>query len=333
MIQPPVFETTPTKTQAPASTPARSASLDSKQRTLFECRPFYQAPAVTPAPASRHVRSINTTHPHHNMGSRSPPFLKGLVRKIEKRELDTSENRSLPRRCLYIDDEAESCDEEEDKTEQLEEDGGFIVCDDEEEDSDEADATVELEDIGFIADEEDYDNSKNLGCLMGEASGYQDSEDVLGKLDKHRTELFSRRRASKEEKASLARWKLVRDKEKRNHIVSPMLPRDSNGRAFVKVNQRWQRLVKINSPEFRQLSPTNQHQVVTSTKTTWKQRKQEPTPNIPAAASAASVAPNGEGGGYDSDSSDESSEDDKPIGPFKPPEEERDDLVDTEDER
>ena len=29
MKKPPVFETTPTKTQAPASTPARSASLDS----------------------------------------------------------------------------------------------------------------------------------------------------------------------------------------------------------------------------------------------------------------------------------------------------------------
>ena len=61
------------------------------------------------------------------MDSGSPPSLEGLMRKTEIRELDTSEKRSLPRSCLFIDDEAESCDKEEDETEQLEEDGGSIV--------------------------------------------------------------------------------------------------------------------------------------------------------------------------------------------------------------
>ena len=93
---------------------------------------------------------------------------------------------------------------------------------------------------------------------MGEVSGHQDSEDVMGNLDKHRTGLFSKRYASKEGEASIARRKLIRDKEKRSHRVSPMLPRGSSGRVFVKVDQRWQRLERINLPEFRKLPPTKQ---------------------------------------------------------------------------
>ena len=85
-------------------------------------------------------------------------------------------------------------------------------------------------------------------------------------------------------------------------------------------------------PEFRKLFPTKQQEVVASTRTTRKQRKQELTPNIPVAVIAASVAPNREGGGHDSNSSDGSRKNDKPIGPFKTLEGKRD-LADIEDER
>ena len=90
-----------------------------------------------------------------------------------------------------------------------------------------------------------------------------------------------------------------------------------------------------------------------------KQRKLEPPRSIPSVASAFSVTPDKHGGCYDSDANkptghfktpeDEKddlsdtdpnkdggcfdSDADKPIGPFKTPEDEKDDLSDTDDER
>ena len=205
-LKAPVGQTMPVRSHTPAVSHVRSAGLDPTQKTLFDCKPFYE---VRPAP----VTTPSSRFPRH----------------IKKKELGKFKCTSLSQKSLFIDDQAESTedddDDDDDESEFLEEDSNFIAVDDDnatyESNNSEMEVdTIVNDDRDFIAVEEDHDVNKNLRCLLDEASGYQDSLDVTDKLQEQKSELLNTRIASKDAKVAFGRKILARDREKRKRGIS-----------------------------------------------------------------------------------------------------------------